>query len=123
MTQVPVERIIDAELPVPTAWRTILKSIADHFVTGAILLEPAVRPFTPQTSEINAGNVAAYPAKLSSLSDSSWDSSIYAWQGDCWHVLVDLTDENGSVTDLVLHVSVFESTDGFEYQPGLIYVP
>lgn len=123
MTPVPVERIVGAELPVPTAWRAILKSIADHFVTGAPLLEPTVRPFASRTSEINAGNVAAYPAKLTSLSDTSWESSIYAWQGDCWHVLIDLTDENGSVTDLVLHVSVFEATNGFEYKPGLIYVP
>ncbi|MCR9225609.1 MAG: hypothetical protein NXH70_16190 [Hyphomonas sp.] len=126
MKYVPVSKIEDQELPVPSAWRPALKALADAMVGKAVLhsIEGfVINAIEDDGLEVSRSNVEAYPDKLGPLTKDSWKSSIYVWDDGCWEVLVDLTTEAGDVSDLVMHAKVTEREGGYLIEPGLIYVP
>ena len=126
MKDIPVEKIEARELPVPTAWRTALKQLSDKATQGtkiSALTDIEIGPIDNETKSIHRHNIDGYPDQLGPLSEISWDTSIYIWDSPYWRVLVDLSDENGDTTDLVFHVRVYETTNGYSIEPGLVYVP
>ena len=126
METVPVEKDDERELPVPTVWRSALKQLADKAVLGIEIttqLDIEIGKIDSKTASSHRYNIEGYPDALGPLNDKSWETSVYIWDSPCWRVLVDLTDIDGQVTDLVLHANVKETDKGFLIEPSLIYVP
>jgi len=82
-----------------------------------------IKPIEKETNSSHQYNIDSYPDTLGPLHEKSWESSIYIWDSPYWTVLVDLTDTNGQITDLVLHARIYETDSGYIIEPGLIYVP
>lgn len=82
-----------------------------------------IRCIDAKSVEVSFDNIRGYPAAIGPLNDASWTTSICAWMGNYWAVLIDLTTHDGSPSDLVLHGKVFDVGDGVEFEPGLVYVP
>jgi hypothetical protein len=120
---VQVEKDADRELPVPIGWRPALKQIADAFALGKVPEAKTIKPVEPQLVRSNFKFIREYPVALGPLADRSWDTSVFVWADDHWEVLVDLSSEDGSRSDLVLHADIYEGAEGFEIEPGMIYVP
>lgn len=123
---IPVTKDDENELPIPDTWRLVLKEIADCLVKQDFQFTIApinVLRVGNETASINQNNVDGYPDTLGALSCKTWKTSIYIWDGGYWRVLLDLSTEQGETSDLVLHIKVREKVDGFEFEPGLIYVP
>lgn len=126
MEDILVEKIEDHELPIPTEWRLALKQLADKIVLGAeieALPNIEIGLIDSETVSSHNYNIEGYPDKLGPLQESSWKTSIYIWDSPYWQVLVDLADENGNISDLVLHARIHETAQGFLIEPGLVYVP
>jgi len=123
MANESVQKNGERELPVPTAWREPLMRIADQIVLGNAPKGLDIRPIESNVLEINLANVRDYPEKIGPIAGNTWNSSIYVWMDDYWQVLLDLTEEDGKTSDLVLHVQVYELSDNYEFEIGLIYVP
>ena len=126
MKDVPIEKVDDREQAVPTVWRSALKQLADQAVLGTeidALINIVIRPIDIATRSSHRYNIDDYPDKLGPIGEHSWAKSIYIWNSTSWKVLVDLTDLNGDITDLVLHAEVYETDSGYLIEPGLIYVP
>ena len=126
MSNVPVEKHEDTELPIPTIWRATLKSLGDSFVFGTQLVSEdkvSIEPIDEETTKINRSNIEDYPDTIGRLTEITWVSSVCAWTGNSWEVLVDLSTSDGQVSDLVMHVEIRETGDCYIIEPGLIYVP
>lgn len=126
MTENPISRVEGDECPVPEKWRSSLKRLADAYTVQGELSEDG-DVLTPKLDadvlEISRANIADYPDAMGELADSSWATSIHVWQGSHWEVLIDLTTENGQVSDLVLHCRVAQVDGAYVVEPGLVYVP
>lgn len=126
METVPIEKDDERELPVPTAWRSALKQLADKAVLGTEIKDSSdieIGKIDSKTALSHRYNVESYPDALGPLNDKSWETSIYIWESPYWAILIDLSDVNGETTDLVLHAKIFETRERFKIEPGLIYVP
>lgn len=121
MNQSQIKKDLDNEVPVPMEWREALANIANALTLDAFP-ENIQKP-EQDILEINNQNIKAYPDAIGPLSEKSWDTSITVWQGEYWAVLIDLSDEYGETTDLVLHAKVKENDGEYQFEPGLIYVP
>lgn len=126
METVPIEKDNKRELPVPTAWRSALKQLADKAVLRTEIKDSSdieIGIIDSKTASSHHYNIQIYPDTLGPLNDKSWETSIYIWDSPYWTILLDLSDVNGKTTDLVLHAKIFETLEGFKIEPGLIYVP
>lgn len=67
--------------------------------------------------------IQEYGAKLVSIPQESWATSVCIWMGDHWDALIDLwTEEEGS-SDLVLQVHVSEVGSESLVTVYMVYVP
>lgn len=126
MLSVPIKKHEYLELPVPTLWRDAIKKLADSFVLNEPYIsteEILVKSIDRETSEINSSNIKDYPDAIGPLRPVTWDSSIYMWMGNEWEILIDLSTAEGKTSDLVMHLKIKESVEGYIIEPGLIYVP
>lgn len=125
-TVVPVTKDSDNEGPIPSAWRPILKNIIDAFVRHDYRLADGVAgvaPVSEETATQIRTYIQEYGAKLVSLPQESWATSVCIWMGDHWDALIDLwTEEEGS-SDLVLQVHVSEVDSEFLVTVYMVYVP
>ena len=125
MTIVPIE-YSERELPVPTIWRPVFREIVQAIVDGDFTLARGiedVKPISRSDADFFAHSVRRYGATLTSLSEESWQTSIYARDVDFWEVLVDLTTVEEGCSDLVLFTRVYERDDGYTFEPWSLYVP
>ena len=125
-TEVPVTKDPENEVPIPSAWRPILKNIVDAFVRHDYFLAEGVAGVAP-VSEKTATHIRTYiqkyGAKLVALPQESWDTSVCIWMEDHWDALIDLwTEEEGS-SDLVLQVHVSEVGSEHVMTVYMVYVP
>ena len=126
MSEFPVNKIMNQELPVPNAWRPALKALADCLVLKSPIQSVAefiIDDIDEESLLISYGNIDDYPDTLGPLAAASWESSICVWSEGYWQLLVDLTTETGDVSDLVFHAKVTERGSAYSIEPGLIYVP
>jgi hypothetical protein len=124
--EVPVIKDSNSEGPIPSAWRPILKSIADAFAREDYLLNDGisgVAPISEETAEQVRDYIQDYGAKLVELPLQSWDTSVCIWMGDHWDVLVDLWTEDEGRSDLALEVKVSEVGSGCLVAVHMVYVP
>jgi len=126
MTNIPIEKNTDRELPVPTAWRAALKELADSFVVNGFNLSKStflIRAIDEDIVKINKSNIENYPDQIGTLMQKSWDTSVYVLTRKDWAVLVDLSTSDGKTSDLVLHTTVSEIAGSYKIEASLIYVP
>ena len=114
------------QLPIPSAWRPVLRSIVQAFVERDYALShgvPGVAPVSSKTAEQIEEYVEDYGEALIELPEQTWDTSVTQWMGDRWDILVDLWTEREGRSDLVLSARVVESGAGFEFHVHMVYVP
>ena len=112
--------------PVPSIWRPTIAGIAEALCRGDYTLTAeiaGVRPISKRVANQIADNVAAYGVVLGRLPDATWNSSACQWMQGWWEVLVDLFDQGGSRTDLVISLRVSEMKSQFRYQVMSVFVP
>lgn len=106
-------RMDDGEHPVPELWRSKFEEIASALAAGdfQVCNSPVVglEPVDLETANHMIANIAAYGDPLTFLNDATWNRSVYRWMGDYWQVLVDLSTIDEPVSDLTLHVTVYEA--------------
>ena len=123
---IPVLKNEEDELPVPTGWRQALIDIVEAFKNGDFCLNNKI-DFVHSVSEADAdriaGNIAAYGDELISLSEETWDTSIYQWMRGYWEILVDLVTLEEGVSDLVMFVKVRENAGKFCFTVEDVHVP
>lgn len=125
-TKVPVTKDSENEGPIPSVWRPTLKNIVDAFVRHDYRLADGVvgvAPVSEKTAMQIRTYIQEYGAKLVSLPQESWATSVCIWMGDHWDALIDLwTEEEGS-SDLVLQVHVSEVGSEPLVNVYMVYVP
>jgi hypothetical protein len=125
-TEVPVTKDLENEGPIPSVWRPTLKSIVDTFVRHDYRLADGVSgvaPVSEETATQIRTYIQEYGAKLVSLPQESWATSVCIWMGEHWDALIDLwTEEEGS-SDLVMQVRVSEVDSEFLVAVHMVYVP
>jgi hypothetical protein len=126
MSLVSISKDADNERPIPSVWRKGLKRLADGFLSMELIETNdniSISSIASETKEINFANITDYPDRLGPLAEKAWETSVCIWASDHWDILVDLSDENGETTDLVLHATIYEEGQEFILESGLIYVP
>lgn len=112
--------------PIPSAWRPTIKKIIDAFARHDYRLAggvSGVAPVSDKTATQIRTYIQQYGAKLVSLPQESWGTSVCIWMGDHWDALIDLwTEEEGS-SDLVLQVRVSEVDSEPLIAVYMVYVP
>lgn len=114
------------ELPVPNAWRQIFCDIVEALKDNDFQLQREIKhvtKITPEDAKRMEANVNAYGDYLISLPDSTWETSIYQWEEDCWIVLIDLYTEEERESDLVLFARVYEEGHTYRFEIQSIHVP
>ena len=123
---VPVTKDSENEGPIPSAWRPTFKNIVDAFVRHDYRLAdgvPGVAPVSEETATQIRTYIQEYGAKLVSLPDESWATSVCIWMDNHWNALIDLwTEEEGS-SDLVLQVHVSDVGSDPLVTVYMVYVP
>jgi hypothetical protein len=123
---VPVTKDSENEGPIPSAWRPTLQNIVDAFVRHDYSLADEVAGAAPVSQETETQirtYIQEYGAKLVSLPQESWATSVCIWMGDHWDALIDLwTEEEGS-SDLALQVHVSDVGSEPLVNVYMIYVP
>ena len=116
----------NGQRPIPSVWRPALVDIVDAFKdadfglargiagVGAIPVERAARI---------AKNIENYGARLTSLPEESWQTSVCQWMLDYWDVLVDLFTVEEGASDLVLALRVFEHGEDYIFEVQSVHVP
>ena len=125
-TVVPITKDSENEAPIPSAWRPTLKNIVDAFVRHDYLLADGVArvaPVSEETATQIRTYIQEYGARLVSLPEESWATSVCIWIGDHWDAFIDLwTEEKGS-SDLVLQVHVSDVGSDPLVTVYMVYVP
>lgn len=116
----------DAQRPIPSAWRPVIKRIVDALARhdnrlGAGI--PGVAPVSDETAAHIRDTVEDYGETLVPLPDDSWNTSVCMWTGHHWDVLVDLWTVGEGGSDLVLELKVVEGGDGYMVEIHMVYVP
>jgi hypothetical protein len=122
---VPVIKDELNQQPIPTVWRATLASIVSAIRTGtygSLRVSGVVRPLPSATAKRIASNIAEYGCTLLDLPEASWETSVCQWMAGYWQVLVDLFTLEEGLSDLALHLKVYESDGNFEYEILSVHV-
>ena len=122
---VPIRKEEEQDHPVPSEWRPKLRDIVMALSDGnfRLLGLANVDPLDEATATGISNNIKDYGATLIRLPDRTWETSVCQWQLGYWEILVDLFTAEEGLSDLVLHVKVFEDGDGFAFKVHFVYVP
>ena len=116
----------EAAHAVATAWRSTLREMVKAIAEGDYGVSrgiPTVAPVSSATAEQIRASVAGYGETLTELPEETWNTSVAQWMGTHWDVLVDLSTAESRPSDLVLHVRVLESPEGFRFEIDSVHVP
>ncbi len=125
-THVPIIKDPLGEHLVPSAWRKALETAVDAIAAGDFGAVSKIDGFVPIAMEDVAAIkeiVADYGSGLVCLPQSSWDTSVCSWQGSYWQLLVDLSTEDESPSDLVMFVRATEISDYYGFEITSVHVP
>lgn len=122
---VPIEKDEDQEKPVPSGWRQTLGEIVEALRERNYQLRGIrrVEPVDDNTANIIARQIEGYGGTIASCPEQAWETSVCQWQLTYWEVLVDLFTVEDGLSDLVLHIMVYEESGDFIFKPHLVYVP
>jgi hypothetical protein len=124
--QIMVLKDEEKQQPVPNIWRMTLCKIVESFKNGDFQLKNSihfVRELSSEDALRIAQNIEHYGARLTSLPDDAWRTSVCQWMLGYWDVLIDLFTEEEGASDLVLFVRVYELAKGYEFQIESVHVP
>ena len=126
MEEIPVRKNEEKELPIPSEWRPVFRSIVSAFVKGDYALNAEIEKVLPPTidtvSQIK-DYIEDYGEELIELPEESWNTSIYMYHGNYWLVFIDLWTKREGRSDLVLRTEVRENGSAYEFEIKLVYVP
>src|SRR5690242_11413216 len=83
----------EAQRPIPSAWRSVIREIVNAFVRHDYRLSsgvPGVTPVSAKTASQIKNYIQDYGETLIALPDETWKSSVCIWMGTRWDALVDL---------------------------------
>ncbi|MDN4037290.1 hypothetical protein [Massilia sp. YIM B02443] len=123
---IPISKDEHNQQPVPSAWRPIFVEIVEAFKDGDFNLirgVKTVRPVSEKRAKAMTDNIVEYGARLVSLPENTWQTSVCIWMLDYWEVLVDLYTMEEGASDLVLHMRVYEEGPSYTYEVVNVYVP
>jgi len=124
---VPVLKDEDKQTPIPTVWRNTFNSIVEALREEDFNLELRVkgaRSISTEDSERIVSNIQEYGDRLSSLLDTTWDTSVCQWMLDYWDVYIDLFTVEEGASDLVLAVRVYEDKEkSYMFEVESVHVP
>ena len=128
MKDVNIKPIKDEEAAhaIVTGWRSTLREIVRALAEGDYRVSrgiPTLAPVSSTTAEQIRTYVSSYGETLTELPDDTWNTSVAQWMRAHWDVLVDLSTVESRPSDLVLHVRVFESPEGFRFEIDSVHVP
>lgn len=120
-----VQKNSDRELPIPEKWRPM---IAD--IVGAIArddfsfddLNVRVEPPDEKLQDYIRESIGDYGCTLIALRAEVWKHAVYIWFEGHWQVIVDLCSEEEGVSDLVLHLKVYDETVP-KFEISSVHVP
>lgn len=102
----------DAEHPIPEELRPFFRKIASALAAADFCLLSLGDSGVLQADQSDADRfqnaIEAYGAPLTRLSDATWTTSIYRWMDDHWDAIVDLSTVDEAVSDLAMHVRIFD---------------
>lgn len=116
----------EAEHPVPVLWRPVIREIVQAFARHDYQLVagvPGVAPIPSEKAERIGQYILDYGEELIALPDETWNSSVCAWTGSRWDLLVDLWTLSEGRRDLVLALQASEDGTGFRFNVHMVYVP
>lgn len=124
---IPVQKLED-ESPVPTEWRATIVELVACIASGtykskSAKLPKGVIPLKEETIKQVSNYLDDYGATLVNLPEETWESSIYAWQGKHWDLLIDLFTVEEGLSDMALSLMVRENSGLIEFEVYLLYVP
>jgi hypothetical protein len=114
------------QLPIPSAWRPVIRQIVSAFVQRDYRLSSGVRAVAPVAVDTAAHiekYIDNYGETLVELPEKTWESSVCIWQGKSWDALVDLWTRAEGRSDLVLSLRILEDHTDFQFQIHMVYVP
>jgi hypothetical protein len=114
------------ETPVPSIWRNTFSALVQAFQEGDFSLTrgiAGVRPISAKGAARIENNIKSYGARLTSLPDETWQTSVCQWMRGYWDVLVDLYTVEEGASDLALDVRVYEDGSGYAFEVQSIYAP
>lgn len=122
--EVPVEKVANKEMVIPSKWRDTLSEIVKSFVNGDYHLDrvPFVSRLRPSLADLVKENISAYGDELVLLPEASWETSVYLWMNGYWQVVVDLFVLNKGRSDLGLFVKVREDGDQYTFEVTSVHV-
>lgn len=116
----------EAERPIPSAWRSVIREIVNAFVRHDYYLGagiPGVAQISAETATQIRNYIQDYGATLIDLPDETWNSSVCIWMGTKWDALIDLWTISEGRSDLVLSLHVTEADGAFLFHIYMVYVP
>lgn len=111
---------------IPSIWMDTFNQIVEAFKGGDFRVSRGVigvRPVSSEKATIIAENIKAYGARLTSLPEESWETSVCQWMRSYWDVLIDLFTIEEGASDLVLAVRVYEDGETYIFDIQSVYVP
>lgn len=114
------------EHPIATVWRPVLCEIVKAITEGDYSLSrgiATVAPLSSAAADHIRVYISAYGETPTELPKETWNTSVSQWMETHWEVLVDLWTAESGRSDLVLHVFVFETTEGFRFEVDSVHVP
>lgn len=123
---VPVLEDGDAQKPIPSVWRGTFSDIVDALKQedyGLAQRIAGVRPISTECAISIASNIKSYGARLTSLPEETWQTSVCQWMGSYWDVLVDLYTIEEGASDLALAARVYQEDSAYVFEVQLVYVP
>ena len=116
----------DSEHPIADAWRPTLRQVVTALAKDDYDMLRGIAGVAPMiTASVNyiRANIRDYGETLTALADDTWSTSVARWMGTHWEVLVDLSTEECVRSDLVLHLLVFETSNGWRFEISSVHVP
>lgn len=126
MSVVNISKDLDSPTFIPDIWRETIHKIVNAFSGADYSLSTGISnvlPISQSTALALEERIAAYGARLTTLSEKTWDTSQCQWVGDFWDVFIDLFTVEEGRSDLVLQLRVYEKDNDYLFKVYMIYVP
>ncbi|MCY0915773.1 DUF7668 domain-containing protein [Massilia antarctica] len=112
--------------PIPTAWRPVFAAVVEGLKEGDVELVrrgEGIRPLSEKDAIRITDNIKRYGAKLVSLPEETWQTSVCQWMIGYWDALIDLYTVEEGASDLALAVRVYEEGNAYAFEIFSVHVP
>lgn len=120
-----VQKNSDRELPVPEKWRPMIADIVCAIVRNDFSFEDLnvrVEPPDDKLQDDIRESIGDYGCTRIALRAETSKHAVYIWFEGHWQVIVDLCSEEEGVSDLALHLKVYDDTVP-KFEISSVHVP